>query len=81
MIRRVLIAGTLVAAGAAPLFLASPANAIPICKAGYTCSYTYYATVARTPPAIGGSYIPCSGTGSSWGKTSGYFDFTSAECG
>ena len=80
-IRRVLIAGALAAAGLAPVISASPANAIPVCRAGYQCTYTYYATITRTPPPIGGLSIYCNGTSYSWGKVSGYFDFSSAECG
>jgi hypothetical protein len=79
MIRRTLIAATLVAAGLVPFFAASPANAIPICKADYTCLYVYYSTPARTTE-IGYSDIPCSGPGTSWGEISGYFTFSEAEC-
>jgi hypothetical protein len=80
MIRRALIAAILAAAGlVVPLFAASPANAIPICKAGYTCLYVYYSTPAHTTE-IGYLDIPCSGTPTSWGETSGYFTFSEAEC-
>jgi hypothetical protein len=79
MIRRMLIAAVLAAAGLVPLFAASPANAIPSCKGGYTCLYVYYSTSARTTE-IGYTDIPCSGPGTSWGKTSAYFTFSEAEC-
>jgi hypothetical protein len=79
MIRRMLTAAVLVTAGLVPLFAASPANAIPICKGGYTCLYVFYSTPAHTTE-IGYNDIPCSGPGSSWGTASGYFTFSEAEC-
>jgi hypothetical protein len=79
MIRRVLVAAALAAAGLVPLFAASPANAIPYCKAGYSCLYTYYSTVQRTTE-IGGLSIPCSGQPYSWGTTSGFFNFSEIQC-
>ncbi len=79
MIRRMLIAAVLAMAGLVPFFAASPANAIPICKAGYACLYVYYSTPARTTE-IGYLNIPCSGLPTSWGETSGYFTFAEAEC-
>jgi hypothetical protein len=80
-IRHVLAAGSLAAASLAPMFAASPANAIPICRAGYECSYVYYATITRTPPPIGYVYLFCNGTSSTWGKTSAYFTFSESQCG
>jgi hypothetical protein len=80
MIRRVLIAATLAAAGLVPFFVASPANAIPICRTGYTCLYVYYSSAAHTTE-IGYLDIPCSGNPVSWGEISGYFTFSDAECG
>jgi hypothetical protein len=79
MIRRMLIAAVLVTAGVVPLFAASPANATPVCKAGYTCYTAYYSTPARTTQ-IGYTDVPCSGPAVTWGKTSAYFTFSEAEC-
>ena len=79
MIRRTLVAAMLAAAGLTPFFAASPANAIPICKAGYACLYVYYSTIARTTE-IGYNNIPCSGLPTSWGQVSGDFTFSEVEC-
>ena len=79
MFRRTLFAALLAVAGLVPLFAASPANAIPICRADYSCLYVYYSTPAHTTE-IGYVYMNCNGTGGSWGSISGYFTFSEVEC-
>jgi hypothetical protein len=79
MIRRLIMVAALVSVSVIPALSAPHANAIPLCKAGYTCLYVYYSTVERTT-AIGYTSIPCSGPAVTEGMTSGYFDFSEAEC-
>jgi hypothetical protein len=79
VIRRTLVAVTLAAAGLVPLFAASPANAIPICKAGFSCLYVYYSTPARTT-VVGSASINCGGGGGLVGMTSAYFTFSEVPC-
>jgi hypothetical protein len=79
MIRRMLIAAVLAAAGLVPLFAASPANATPVCKANYTCYTAYYSTPAHTTQ-IGFTDVPCSGPAVTGGKTSAYFTFSQVVC-
>jgi hypothetical protein len=79
MIRRTLAAAILATAGLVPFIAASPANAIPICRAGDACLYVYYSTIARTTE-IGYLNIPCNGMPTSWGQVSGYFTFSEVEC-
>jgi hypothetical protein len=80
MIRRLVLAATLVAASVTPILFTSAANAIPVCKAGYTCLYEYYSNEARTD-WIGYVDIPCSGPAVIVGEQSGYFTFGEAQCG
>jgi hypothetical protein len=79
MIRRLTMVAILVAAGMVTMLSALHANAIPFCNADYSCLYVFYSTVERTTE-IGYNNIPCSGPGSSWGETSGYFAFSETEC-
>jgi|HubBroStandDraft_1064217.scaffolds.fasta_scaffold12353_5 hypothetical protein len=79
MIRRMLVAVVVAAAGLVPLFAVSPASAIPLCNTDYTCLYVYYSTSAHTTE-IGYLNVPCSGTPTSWGTVSGWFTFSEKEC-
>lgn len=79
MIRRSLVAILLATGGLAPFLAAPAANAIPICKAGYTCLYVYYSTIARTTP-VGYTSVSCNGLGVNSGTTSAFFNFTEAQC-
>jgi hypothetical protein len=80
VIRRLILVATLVAASLAPMLFASSANAIPVCKANYTCLYEYYSNAARTD-WIGYVDYPCSGPAVIVGSQSGYFTFSEALCG
>jgi hypothetical protein len=79
MIRRLIMVAALGAACLIPMLSSPHANAIPLCKADYTCLFVYYSTAARTT-AIGDTNIPCSGPATTVGETSAYFDFYTAEC-
>jgi hypothetical protein len=79
MIRRLTMVAVLVAGGMLTMLSAPHANAIPYCKAGYSCLYIFYSTIERTTE-VGYNSIPCGGMGSSGGETSAYFTFTETAC-
>ncbi len=79
MIRCTLIAAILAFGGLVPFFAVPPANAIPICKANYSCLFTYYSTLARTTE-IGTTLLRCDGTSGTLGMTSQYFTFSEVPC-
>jgi len=80
MIRRVISTAALVSAMAAvPLLAAAPAQSIPVCKAGYQCSRTYYADNTYDD-AVGGYTRFCDGTTDEWGTTTPYQITSQAPC-
>ncbi|WP_329109581.1 DUF6289 family protein [Micromonospora sp. NBC_01699] len=70
-------AGTATAVIFAP---ASPAQAIPYCRAGYQCSYFYYSS-NTFEDVVGGRTIFCDGSSDTFGVTSRWLRFLDAECG
>lgn len=81
MIRRVVSTATLVSAlVAAPLLVAGPAAAIPICKAGYQCDRFYYDNAAHDD-VVGGFTRFCDGTTTTWGQTTIYVETIQSQCG
>ena len=80
MIRRVVSAAVLATTLAAiPLVAAAPAQSIPVCKAGYECTRTYYADNSYDL-AVGGMTKFCDGTVNQWGRTTIYVETTQAPC-
>ncbi|MEV0679028.1 DUF6289 family protein [Actinosynnema sp. NPDC050436] len=80
MIRRTIGSAVLVSAlTAASLLTAVPAQAIPMCKAGYQCSRTYYSTNAHTS-VVGGFTRFCDGSTDTWGQTTRFVLTHQAEC-
>lgn len=70
-------------AGAATAIIfgpATPAQAIPHCRAGYQCSYFYYSS-ADYEDVVGGRTIFCDGTSDTFGVTTRYLEFVTAQCG
>ncbi|RKR92052.1 hypothetical protein BDK92_6484 [Micromonospora pisi] len=58
---------------------ASPAQAIPVCKAGYQCTYIYYSS-ATFETVVGGRTRFCDGTTDSFGITTRWLELASAQC-
>ncbi|MFI6761636.1 DUF6289 family protein [Micromonospora sp. NPDC050417] len=58
---------------------ASPAQAIPVCKSGYQCTYTYYSS-ATFETVVGGRTKFCDGTVDSFGTTTRWLEMVSAQC-
>lgn len=80
MVRRVVSAIALVSAMVTvPILAAVPAQSIPVCKAGYQCSRTYYADSTHET-VVGGFTRFCDGTTDAWGDTSAYQVTTQAAC-
>ncbi|CCH30885.1 DUF6289 family protein [Actinosynnema sp. NPDC047251] len=80
MIRRTIGSAVLVTAlSAAALLAAAPAQAIPVCKAGYQCDRIYYEDNTRTT-VVGGSTKFCDGSTENWGRTSRYVATHQAQC-
>jgi hypothetical protein len=81
MLRNVLLAAALLAGTTATMAVsAGPAVSIPICKANYQCTTTYYADVQHTQ-VNGGITRFCDGTTDSFGRLTGYAVVTQAPCG
>ncbi len=80
MIRRMFSAAVLTSALAVvPLLAAVPAQSIPVCKAGYQCTRTYYTDQSHEVP-VGGMTKFCDGTVDQWGQTTPYVETTQAQC-
>lgn len=80
MIRRVVSTAALVSAlAAAPLLVAGPAQAIPMCKAGYQCDRVWYTDATHEVP-VGGYTRFCDGSTISWGQTTSYQVTTQVRC-
>lgn len=79
-IRRAFSAAVLTTTMAAvPLLVAAPAESIPVCKAGYQCTRTYYTDRTYETP-VGGMTKFCDGTVDQWGTTTSYVETTQAQC-
>ncbi|MGW4466254.1 DUF6289 family protein [Micromonospora sp. NBC_01796] len=74
-----MLAATAGAATAIIVGPATPAQAIPHCRAGYQCSYVYY-SAADHETVVGGRTIFCDGSSDSFGVTSRYLEFGTAQC-
>ena len=80
MTRRLASALALVlAATGIPLVATGSAQAIPMCKSGYQCTRTYYATPGAEFP-VGGWTRFCDGSTDTWGTTKGYIVVTQVRC-
>ncbi|MGY0235154.1 DUF6289 family protein [Longispora urticae] len=77
MIRRVLLAAAL--AGGAIVGVSAPAQAIPQCPAGYTCSHNWYTDSSQTY-RNGYRYIDCRGNMTQGGTLTGYYVFRKMAC-
>ncbi|GAB3137329.1 hypothetical protein GCM10027290_02880 [Micromonospora sonneratiae] len=77
--RRVAVAATVGAGLAVMLGPVTPAQAIPSCKYGYQCTYTYYSS-ASMETVVGGHTRFCDGTTDTFGTTSRWLQFTTAKC-
>ncbi|MEZ0113844.1 hypothetical protein ABH920_007878 [Catenulispora sp. EB89] len=77
MIRRLAVAALLGSSVFA--FSTAPAHAVPICKADYACTMTFYSNGSHTT-VIGQIYVDCYGQRSQWGSISGYEVVTQSEC-
>jgi Family of unknown function (DUF6289) len=71
--RRTIVLAALVstAAACAVPAVATPAQAIALCKADYQCIYWYYSSSTYTT-LVGSTYLFCNGTSSTIGQVTGY---------
>jgi len=58
---------------------ATPAMAIPACRAGYQCTYTWYTDAGKTTVS-GGMTSFCDGTLDRFGTQTSYLTFSTAQC-
>ncbi|MFD0559004.1 hypothetical protein FB566_4960 [Stackebrandtia endophytica] len=58
---------------------ATPAMAIPACRDGYQCTYTWYTDADKTSVS-GGMTIFCDGTQDRFGTQTSYLTFSTAQC-
>jgi hypothetical protein len=71
--RRTIVLAALVstAAACAVPAVATPAQAIALCKADYQCIYWYYSSSTYTT-LVGSTYLFCNGTSSTVGEVTGF---------
>jgi Family of unknown function (DUF6289) len=80
MIRRIASTAMLMSAlVVASTLVASPAQAIPVCKSGFECDRVYYTDATHDVP-VGGFTRFCDGSTTSWGTTTRFQVTTQAEC-
>jgi hypothetical protein len=71
--RRTIVFAVLVSTAAAVAVpaVATPAQALPICKADYQCIHWYYSSSTYTT-LVGSTYLFCNGTSSTIGEVTGF---------
>jgi len=71
--RRTIVLAALIstAAAVAVPVVATPAQAIAICKADYQCIHWYYSSSTYTT-LVGSTYLFCNGTSSTIGEVTGF---------
>ncbi|MGW0436636.1 DUF6289 family protein [Micromonospora sp. NPDC003197] len=79
VIRRTLAAAFAGVGAAVVLGPVTPAQAIPACGSGYQCTYTYYSSNTYET-VVGGRTLFCDGTSDTFGSTSRWLRFTTAQC-
>jgi hypothetical protein len=80
MIRRVASTAALVfALVGTSILAATPAQAIPVCKAGFQCDRVYYTNATHDVPVVGFTRF-CDGSTISWGTTTSFQVTTQAQC-
>ncbi|TMR99280.1 DUF6289 family protein [Nonomuraea basaltis] len=77
MIRRVLAVAALATAALATV--PAGAQAAPACRAGYMCNTQYFSDSARTN-LVGVKTEFCNGEVSTWGRVTGYINWSASAC-
>ncbi|MGN9845866.1 DUF6289 family protein [Nonomuraea sp. H19] len=77
MIRRVLAVAALATAALAAV--PAGAQAAPACRAGYMCNTQYFSDSARTK-LVGVKTEHCNGEVVTWGRVTGYINWSASPC-